>query len=251
MAIKQVARDILATVNQALGRPHNRTYAQINELKGQFVAETIDRERIEYVSRALAIRPEQVAKSVDDYTRQHADEASAEERWNQIGGSMMSLRDRLSLEALTKVFRPKMAIETGTAGGASATIILQNLTEDGKLVSIDIASPHSEKYGELIPDQLRSKWDLRLQENTPILPSTLAELEPIDFFLHDSRHTAGHMMWEYTLAWNSLCPGGCLASHDIVTTTTFQDFEKTCRSEIHDSGAIGNFGFFIKAGKRT
>lgn len=102
-------------------------------------------------------------------------------------------------------------------------------------------------YGRLIPDEYRPRWELRLEKETPILPQLLDEVGEIDFFYHDSLHKVDHMRWEYELAWPYLRKGGCLASHDILRTTAFDDFRKKYASEITFGGAIGNFGFVIKS----
>lgn len=95
MSMKQMARDILASVHQTFCLPHNRTSTQIKDIKGRFVPEVIDRKRIECVSRSLRIPSADVSEFIDDYVRQLGDEETSGKRWNEICGSMMSVRDRL------------------------------------------------------------------------------------------------------------------------------------------------------------
>jgi len=246
--IKQVIKSTIALSSQALGLSHNKTETQIRAIKDAFVESELDRQRTSLISAALHQPASVIAEYIADFQRQHeVDIEQTTGQWQTIGGSMMSLRDRLTLDVLVRALQPCVAVETGTAGGASATVILQHLSsEAAKLVSIDIASPHSDRYGELIPETLRDKWELRLQQGPPLLPGTLKEVEPIDLFLHDSQHTVRHMRWEYELAWPSIRPGGCLASHDVVTTTAFKDFERRHSDEFSGGGMIGNFGFWIK-----
>lgn len=164
----------------------------------------------------------------------------------------MPLVDRKTLYVLVWAYQPELCVETGTASGFSATATLSYLhaCNCGRLYSIDVAGPHSDDYGVLIPQAFRDRLELRLQEHTPLLPGLLAELGEIDFFYHDSIHTVKHMRWEYELGWEYLKPGGCLASHDVLFTTAFDDFMKAHRDQIAGGGAIGNFGFVIKKGKK-
>jgi predicted O-methyltransferase YrrM len=149
---------------------------------------------------------------------------------------------------LVRAFSPRVCVETGTAAGISATVILRDLARrgEGQLYSIDVDSPRSDRYGALIPAELCGRWELRLQQDEPLLPALLDELKSIDLFLHDSRHTYRHMKWEYETVWPHLRSGGCLASHDVITTTAFDDFRREHGGQIASSGIVGNLGFIIK-----
>lgn len=246
--LKRLIKNTISYGSQALGLPHNRTPAQIRAIKSAFVDSDLDRQRVHLLAASTQQSEAVVEGQIAEFRRQH--EGEIEEttgQWKTTGGSMMSLRDRLSLDLLVRAVKPHLAVETGTDRGASATVILQHLdSPEGRLVSVDLAGPHSDRYGELIPDALRGRWELRLQSGSPLLPQVLQELAPIDLFLHDSNHSVRHMRWEYELAWPSLRPGGCLASHDIVTGTAFEDFGSRHADEISGGGAIGNLGFWIK-----
>jgi hypothetical protein len=54
------------------------------------------------------------------------------------------------------------------------------------------------------------------------------------------------MRWEYEAAWPHLRSGGCLVSHDVITTTAFDDFRRERAGQIASSGIVGNLGFIIK-----
>ena len=58
------------------------------------------------------------------------------------------------------------------------------------------------------------------------------------------------MNWEFELAWKYLEPGGCLASHDIVATSSFSDFQSAMADQVSAAGVIGNIGFLIKGTER-
>ena len=247
--IKRLIKDVIAQGGQALGLPHNKTTAQIRAIKATFVESELDRQRIDLIAAASGRAEEEVESYIRDFRQKNEDnESEAAGQWVTIGGSKMSVRDRITLHTLVRALQPRVVVETGVAGGASATVILQNIaSEGGRLVSIDIAGPHASRYGELIPDPLRSAWELRLQDSAPLLPGVLTELQPLDLFLHDSQHTVSHMRWEYELAWESLRPGGCLASHDVIMTTAFEDFKRRHEDTIVCGGTIGNFGFWMKS----
>lgn len=164
-------------------------------------------------------------------------------------GEAMDLVDRASLYVLVRALSPDVCVETGAGMGASATTILSEMLRKGhgRLYSIDLAGHPNYEYGILIPDEFQAFWELRLQQRgVPELPRLLRELDPIDLFFHDSICDFKQMRWEYETAWPSLRPGGCLASHDVIYTTAFEDFRKAHAAEISGGGTIGNFGFLIK-----
>jgi len=43
-------------------------------------------------------------------------------------------------------------------------------------------------------------------------------------FLHDSKHTYEHMMWEFNIVWPTLNDSGILISDDINWNSAFTDF---------------------------
>ena len=49
----------------------------------------------------------------------------------------------------------------------------------------------------------------------------------VDLFVHDSDHSYGHMLWEYSTAWPRLSGGGVLYSDDIEWNSAFRDFSQS------------------------
>jgi hypothetical protein len=250
-ALKALAKDGISIIMQSLGRPHNRTRFQVARAYARLNPAIIQEQRITAIARATG----EALSTIQEYERlvresmpNAFDEYSQVQQWRVLRADMMGLQDRLSLGVLTLATLYETYVETGAGAGASSAMILQAIAHHkrGRLVSIDLDNHLAARYGELIPNEFRPYWDLRLQKATPLLPAVLAELKVIDFFLHDSRHVVQHMRWEYELAWQSLRAGGCLASHDIFMTTAFYDFASAHRHEIMTSGEIGSFGFFIK-----
>lgn len=271
MYLKKLVKDALASARQKMNLPHNKTIAQIEAAQAMFDFPATIQQRITTIAQATHIPEQTITFWLDAFEHLHHNTLADRKKWLAQGGGIMSVRDQKSLYALVRALEPCICVETGVGAGASSVIILNQLNRqsEGRLYSIDLDTPHADQYGELIPTDLRQRWKLKLQPiNTPspgwvdelpvflwqwlnrcsqaILPILLAELGTIDFFLHDSRHTFRHMAWEYELAWRYIRPGGCLASHDVAATSTFDDFQRAHASEISGMGRIANFGFFIK-----
>ncbi len=158
--------------------------------------------------------------------------------------SPMSTADSVSLYAVVRASQPKIAVETGTAAGASALYILHAMNENraGELHSIDrVDDPDS--IGVLIPAEWRSRVRLHLGDSLAVLPGLLESLAPIDLFLHDSHHEYAHMMAEYELALSHLRSGGILASHDVLHSNAWRHFLR--KHGIERSAEIRNFGVCV------
>jgi predicted O-methyltransferase YrrM len=133
----------------------------------------------------------------------------------------------LLLRAVIRLARPATVVETGVAQGVTTAVILQAMAENGEgsLYSIDVPPPHVDGtyVGSLVPDELRSRWTLRIGLSQQELAPLLAELETIDVFLHDAVHRYETQTEEYEQAWPRLRPGGQLVTDD-VDTPAFMDF---------------------------
>jgi len=245
-ALKGMLVDSVSLCRQALGLPHGRTRAQVRALKASLDETALHPLRIALIASASGRSEAEITQFVDEFKRLDYKGSSRLDGWNSLGA--MGVSDCTTLHTLVRAFNPCVCVETGTAAGISATVILRDLERrgEGHLYSIDVDSPRANRYGELIPSELRGRWTLRLQQDAPLLPGLLGELQTIDLFLHDSRHTTRHMRWEYEQAWPYLRSGGVLASHDVITTTAFDDFCRARSNEIASSGVVGNLGFIIK-----
>jgi predicted O-methyltransferase YrrM len=146
---------------------------------------------------------------------------------------------------LVRKFRPAVTVETGVCNGISTALILQGLKQNGfgSLHSVDYpeyagaaedpeiwsgkggaAVPTDQQPGWMIPAHLRDDWTLTLGKSTDQLRPLLERLDSIDCFVHDSEHSYECMMFEYSVAWKHLRPGGILASNDITWNRAFFDF---------------------------
>ena len=102
------------------------------------------------------------------------------------------------LYAIVVLANLKTIVETGVAYGSSTYAFLLGLEETGgELYSIDI----SPEVGSLVPKKLRRRWTLVIGDSRKKLPELLKSLKEIDAFMHDSIHTPGWMLWEYTISW--------------------------------------------------
>jgi len=165
------------------------------------------------------------------------------------------------LYAAVRSIKPAVVVLTGVFDGHSDAAILRAMqrNETGQLISIDLpaisaianatdamkdtALPSGQQPGWVVPDFLRSRYDLRLGDSRALLPQVLEEYPNIDFFVHDSLHTYRHQLFEYTTAWPAICEGGMLMSDDILYNMAFPHFaSRVGRQTIR----IDGFGLIVK-----
>ncbi|WP_281194378.1 class I SAM-dependent methyltransferase [Halorubrum sp. F4] len=176
----------------------------------------------------------------------------------QFGGT--DLDTGAALYALVRKYQPETIVETGVCNGCSTLFLLLALHENqtGQLYSIDYpfyadeslaefksetfdgyggaAIPSDRDPGWIIPDDLRTRWTLRLGKAQEELPRLLDELPPVEFFIHDSEHSAPCMMMEFELAWTHLAEGGWILSDDIDWNDAWRIFTQV--REPHQVGQI-------------
>lgn len=132
--------------------------------------------------------------------------------------------------AAVRAFAPDVILETGVASGVSSSYLLLALNKNGlgRLHSIEIGDqrflPHEKPPGWIVPERLRSRWDLQVGDSRELLPKVLAGLGTVDVFIHDSLHTYEHMLWEYHTAYPFIKPGGLLISDDAAWNPAFPEF---------------------------
>lgn len=155
-----------------------------------------------------------------------------------------------ALYSIIRITTPSIIVETGVANGFSTLHFLQalKLNEMGHLYSVDFpfhgddnlenhrdqtypgyggaAIPSRKKPGWIIPENLKSRWTLKLGKSQKILPEIFTEIDDIDLFFHDSEHSMSAMLFEFDLAWNHLKTGGFLVSDDVTKNNAFQQFQR-------------------------
>jgi predicted O-methyltransferase YrrM len=152
-------------------------------------------------------------------------------------GGSLDVDCGLLLYVLTRALKPKIIVETGVANGSSSSFFLKGLEENGmgELYSIDlhyregISTPPGKDLGWMIPEYLRHRWNLILGESTAVLPKLLNELEGIDIFFHDSRHTYKTMMKESKIVYPYLRRRGLLILDDVTLNDAFLDFANSVK----------------------
>ena len=170
----------------------------------------------------------------------------ARELGQRVGLRMTSSDfDIETIYLLVRLARPRVIVETGVLYGATTAHILEalRLNGAGRLISIDLPKAEGDLPQDyLIPADLRAGWDLILGDSKLELPALLGRLGRIDHFHHDSLHTYGHMLWEYTAALPHLAPGGIISSHDVISGVWRSPFKDFCARHRMRYGIFRNVG---------
>ena len=172
---------------------------------------------------------EEVYPEIFDYANQEVEKCEV-----QMGGA----GDLNFLYYLTKLSKSEKIIETGVAYGWSSLSILLALSEQsgGKLISGDLpyVSLNNDPYvGCVVPESLKSKWQLIRQADRQALPVALKEFKKIDLCHYDSDKSYYGRWWAYPKLWDALNDGGYFVSDDINDNMAFVEFcEKVERKPI-------------------
>lgn len=176
----------------------------------------------------------------------------------------------MMLYILIRFIKPEVIVETGVASGRSSWAILQALNDNkkGKLYSIDFPQhfkgnapemfitdtgrpefkgfvPEGEMPGWLVPQELRSRWELILGKSSEKLPELLGKLGSVDIFYHDSDHSYQNMTFEFEAVWPQIPHDGFLLSDDVKRNDAFKDFVH--KNEIRDHYISFGFGLIRKS----
>jgi predicted O-methyltransferase YrrM len=123
--------------------------------------------------------------------------------------------------AVCRLAKPQLVLETGVAHGFSTASILQALERNGSghLISIDLPHLHPDAIktiGAAVPKELRSRWTLCLGGEASTIPRALATWpESLDLFVQDASHSFRGQLKAYGAAWPFLRDGGVLLSDDV------------------------------------
>ncbi len=140
---------------------------------------------------------------------------------------------------IIRCLKPETVVESGVSHGASSWNILNALNKNNKgmLYSIDLPDKDgtrlfnvgnfSKEIGWVVPDALRSRWQLQLGDAKILLPQLLSKLGSIDVFFHDSDHSYEFMKNEYNTMYPFLREGGLLISDDVHDHAAFEEFVDT------------------------
>lgn len=134
---------------------------------------------------------------------------------------------RALLYSLIRQTRPEVVVETGIADGWSTALILAAMDANGTgaLHSVDV----DQRTGILVETE-HPRWYRHITDGSRNeLAELLAQLPPLDLFLHDSDHSYRVQADEYSLATSSLRAGGLLLSDDVNWSNAFLDYCKDHR----------------------
>jgi predicted O-methyltransferase YrrM len=232
------ARELKST----LGLPVSYRDHEFLYLKGREDWSRLPAQRISLLSSLFCREADEIRAYVDE-----AEAIAIEERDNVLFngteiGNPMGKTDRITLYAAVRICKPNVAVETGSAAGASATYILSAMEKNGygSLYSIDSATDRAH-MGCLVPDDLRTRLNLRYGNSLLLIAEIAGETGAIDFFVHDSLHTYEHMTAEYELFYRHIGKtGGVICSHDILMSNAWGHFIK--RHRLQNWGAVKNLG---------
>ncbi len=158
-------------------------------------------------------------------------------------GSPMGKQDRLSLYLAVRCFRPRVVVETGTAAGLSASMILSALERNGSGILHSIDLSNDSNIGHRIPESLRDRLSMHKGRQVLELTELLKRSGEIDFFLHDSDHSYSNMRNELRWAVEGGASEICVCSHDILMTNAWDHFVREMK--IDRAGKIRNFGVCV------
>lgn len=149
--------------------------------------------------------------------------------------------------AVSRARRPEVVIETGVGNGVTSSFFLQALAVNGKgrLWSIDLP-PLGAKSGMLIPDALKSRWELSRGRTRKVLPELIRALGTVDVFLHDSLHSYWNMRFEFGAIWSALAESGVLLSDDVTMNRAFEEFVRSHPNRFAAVSSNPVFGVALK-----
>lgn len=164
-------------------------------------------------------------------------------------------RAPFELYALVRLLRPDHIVETGVSSGVSSAHFLLGVRKNqhGTVHSIDlplpqrgprfsrrespVAIPPGRSSGWAIPAELKAGWDLRLGESETLLPPLVDRVGSVGIFLHDSRHTPGHLAFELETVRPKLPSHGVvLADNTVWTGAAFPRFAKSVGAPVRRRG---------------
>jgi hypothetical protein len=145
---------------------------------------------------------EAALEAIEDQVRRRIDELTPGAAFQLMHNADFALA-RIAY-VICRALRPAVVVETGVAYGVTSAFILQALEVNarGTLYSVDLPPlhPHSDQFvGSVIPQGMRSRWQLHRGSGQRVLPGLLPTLPRVDVFIHDSLHTFQNIQAELEL----------------------------------------------------
>jgi hypothetical protein len=160
---------------------------------------------------------------------------------------------------ICRAVKPSVVVETGVAYGVTSAFILKAMQVNGHgaLHSVDrppLGYRADSFVGFLVPDALRPRWHLHQGLSRRVLPSLLAQLQRVDVFLHDSRHTYRNMDWELRAVTPFLAHTSAVIADDVDRNVAFEYWVRERHPSFHatmretDKGRLLGVGLFVDPG---
>lgn len=120
------------------------------------------------------------------------------------------------LYALIRALRPDNLLELGTWHGASATHLLQAMTDNkqGGLTCVDSRAYGDIEIGGMIPKELKPLALMNMTRIETFIPHAIKEGRRYDFIFEDAMHETEQVEFIWKHADALLNPGGVIVSHD-------------------------------------
>jgi predicted O-methyltransferase YrrM len=233
-------------MRRALRHPRYTAKALLNDVLG------ID-------ERFLAKLSNTTSGTIRKFLNEPASDAGLMNYWEECGPKLLEgshpgndpyAKKVLIQYALVRALAPDVIVETGVANGISSTYLLRacQLNGKGHLYSVDINNREfmaaGNQIGWIVPQDLRSRWTLQLEDSHTALPRIFSELGMVDVFIHDSSHTYEDMKFEFETSYPHIRPGGLLLSDDADFNAAFMECAKSFRPAA--SRIIRNLGIMKK-----
>jgi len=205
-------------------------------------------DELQELEREFAAEAPATYAQLAEQAREGGDELAAT---RAAGHSESSEEGKKLLYLSVRALRPRLVVETGPFNGASSAFLLRALEAnggDGRLLSFDLPDardalgvpiPAGREPAWLVPDELRTRFELVLGDARATLRPRLAREPEVDLFFHDSLHTTRHMLFEFRAAWRRLRPGGVLVSDDVFWNPAFWLFTRLHRVPFRHIGTMG------------
>jgi len=151
---------------------------------------------------------------------------------------------------IVRATHAERVVETGVARGVSSRFALEALEANarGHLWSVDlppVLTGFHSSVGAAVPERLRHRWTYIRGSSRDRLPRLLREVGCVDVFVQDSLGTPPTVLFELSLAWRALRPGGWLIVSGISRGTGLHGFlalESTPSVIVAESGAKRSSG---------
>lgn len=170
----------------------------------------------------------------------------------------------LELYVITRMLRPRHAVESGVSSGLSSAHILMGLERNGggQLHSIDLpryqkaekrikgelssSIPRGKDSGWAIPTRLKRGWDLRKGRSEDVLPGLLKQLPSVDLYCHDSPWTPEHLAFEFETIRPKLHPGSIVVADNTgVNPDAPRNLARAFATKVRHRGTSGLVGIRI------